>query len=93
MQRLTLLQWLQSQQQVELFDQLFVRCDPNYLRQTSPLVILSVGAAVTSSLATNVMERLTWLETVFHSIDTRVRCSFHILTTFLIYTLLGPRDS
>jgi hypothetical protein len=57
---------------VELFDNFFVRCDPSYLRQTSPLVILSVGAAVTSALETNVMERLAWLETVFYSIDTRV---------------------
>ncbi len=55
-----------------MFDNFFVRCDPSYLRQTSPLVILSVGAAVTSALETNVMERLAWLETVFYSIDTRV---------------------
>ena len=68
-------QWLQSQQQVELFDNFFVRCDPAFLQQTSPLVILSVGAALTSSLKTNVMERLAWLETVFHIIDTGVRWS------------------
>ncbi|CAD6575433.1 MAG: hypothetical protein ASARMPREDX12_005182 [Alectoria sarmentosa] len=63
--------WLQSNQQVALFDNLFVRCNPSYLGQASPLVILSVGAAVTASLATNVMERLSWLETVFHSVNPR----------------------
>ena len=68
-------QWLQSHQQVQLFDKLFVRCDPIYLRQTSPLVILSVGAAVTSSLHTNIMERLVWLESVLRFIDARVRLS------------------
>ena len=66
------LQWLQSNQQVALFDNLFIRCSPDYLENASPLVILSVGAAVTASLATNVMERLTWLEVVFRSIDPRV---------------------
>lgn len=63
--------WLQSNQQVALFDNLFVRCNPGYLGQASPLVILSVGAAVTASLATNVMERLSWLETVFRSVNPR----------------------
>ena len=65
-------QWLQSGQQIALFDNLFVRYNPGYLGQASPLVILSVGAAVTTSLATNVMERLSWLETVFRSINPRV---------------------
>lgn len=62
-------QWLQSNQQVALFDNLFVRCNPSYLRNASPLVVLSVGAAVTAALGTHVMERLAWLETVFHSIN------------------------
>ena len=65
-------QWLQSGHQVELFDQFFVRCSPAYLQHLSPLVALSVGAAVTSTLETNIMERLTWLETVFATIDPRV---------------------
>lgn len=71
-------QWLQSAHQVELFDQFFVRCRPAYLQHLSPLVALSVGAAVTSTLETNIMERLTWLETVFATIDPRV-CYFQIL--------------
>lgn len=70
--------WLQSAHQVELFDQFFVRCSPAYLQHVSPLVALSVGAAVTSRLETNIMERLTWLETVFATIDPRV-CYFQIL--------------
>ena len=65
--------WLQSGQQVALFDNLFVRCNPGYLRNASPLVVLSVGAAVTASLTSNVLARLEWLETVLGSIDPRVR--------------------
>ncbi|KAI9873158.1 MAG: hypothetical protein M1830_000760 [Pleopsidium flavum] len=63
--------WLQSTQQAELFDGFFVRCSPAYLQQLSPLIALSVGAAVTNSLETHVMERLHWLETVFATIDPR----------------------
>lgn len=65
-------QWLQSGNQVELFDEFFVRCSPAYLKHLSPLVALSVGAAVTSTLESNIMERLTWLEIVFATIDSRV---------------------
>lgn len=35
----------------------------------SPLVALSVSAAVTSSLDKNILERLMWLETVFSCIN------------------------
>jgi hypothetical protein len=35
-------------------------------------VALSVGVAVTSSLQTNVMERLAWLEVVLQTVDLRV---------------------
>ena len=55
-----------------LFDNLFVHQNPNYLRHSSPLVILSVGAAVTSSMETNVHERLIWLAAVIKAIDPKV---------------------
>ncbi|KAH7046750.1 hypothetical protein B0J12DRAFT_711689 [Macrophomina phaseolina] len=63
--------WLQSPRQTELFDNLFVRCNPAYIHNLTPLVALSVSAAVSSSLETNVPERLMWLDTVFGSIDPR----------------------
>ena len=72
-----MIQWLQSTRQVELFDRFFVRCSPAYLQQLSPLIALSVGAAVTSSLETHVVERLDWLETVFATINPRVRLRFN----------------
>jgi hypothetical protein len=63
--------WLQSSQQADLFDNLFVRLNPSYLTGLSPIVALSVGVAVTSSLETNVMERLSWLDVVLHTVDLR----------------------
>ncbi|RAL10725.1 uncharacterized protein BO97DRAFT_372043 [Aspergillus homomorphus CBS 101889] len=61
--------WLQSSQQADLFDNLFVRMNPSYLTSLSPIVALSVGVAVTSSLRTNPMERLTWLEVVLQTVN------------------------
>ncbi|KAL3466542.1 hypothetical protein BJX64DRAFT_230809 [Aspergillus heterothallicus] len=61
--------WLQSEQQAYLFDSLFVRLDPAYLNTLSPIVALSVGVAVTSSLQTNANERLSWLEVVLQTVN------------------------
>ncbi|MCJ1470571.1 hypothetical protein MMC07_009217 [Pseudocyphellaria aurata] len=63
------IQWIQSNQQAALYDNYLVRFNPSYLQQLPPLVVFSVGAAVTSSLENNVMERLAWLETVFATVD------------------------
>ncbi|EMC96266.1 hypothetical protein BAUCODRAFT_33615 [Baudoinia panamericana UAMH 10762] len=63
--------WLQSTNQANLFDNLFVRVNPQYLHQVSPLVSLSVSAAVTATLDTNIHQRLEWLGTVLSYIDLR----------------------
>ena len=65
-------QWLQSTNQAALFDNFFVKCNPEYLQQCQTLVALSVSAAVTATLETNIAERLHWLETIFAIIDTNV---------------------
>ncbi|QIX01390.1 hypothetical protein AMS68_006907 [Peltaster fructicola] len=63
------IKWLQSPQQAELFDNLFVRINPVYLRQVSPLIALSVSAAVTSSFDSTVAKRLEWLSSVLDNMD------------------------
>ncbi|KAE8351673.1 hypothetical protein BDV28DRAFT_15988 [Aspergillus coremiiformis] len=63
------IKWLQSHQQADLFDNLFITFDPSYLTTLSPIVALSVGVAVTSSLQTNVAERLQWLEVVLQTVN------------------------
>ncbi|KAI9813972.1 MAG: hypothetical protein M1827_003436 [Pycnora praestabilis] len=65
------IKWLQSTQQADLFTSFFVRCSPAYIETLSPLVALSVSAAVTSSLEGYIMERLNWLEAVFATINPR----------------------
>ncbi|KAI4725920.1 hypothetical protein E4T49_06352 [Aureobasidium sp. EXF-10728] len=63
------IQWLQSERQGELFDKLFVRINPQYLQRLSPLVSLSVSAALTSSFEQHIDERLSWLSTVLSTIN------------------------
>ena len=65
--------WLQSPRQTSLFDKFFVRFSPAYVQHLSPLVALSVSAAVSSSCETFLHERLTWLEVVLSTINTHVR--------------------
>ena len=48
-----------------------MHCRPDYVRQLTPLVALSVAAAVTATLDTHVTERLLWVDTVFSAIDTK----------------------
>ncbi|PZD34423.1 CDA1, xylanase chitin deacetylase [Pyrenophora tritici-repentis] len=63
------MQWLQSSRSSELFDAVFVRCDPSYLSQVSPLLALSTGAVVSESLERNLPERLLWLDAVLNSVN------------------------
>ncbi|KAF3483524.1 uncharacterized protein GIQ15_02848 [Arthroderma uncinatum] len=63
------IKWLQSSQQAELFTNLFVNFNPSYLATLSPLVALSVSAAVTSSMESNVMDRLNWLQQVLRTVN------------------------
>lgn len=45
---------------------------PDYLSTLSPIVALSVGVAVTTSLQTNIAERLAWLEYVLQTVNLNV---------------------
>ncbi len=66
------MQWLQSTRTSELFDSVFVRCNPAYLNQVSPLLALSTGAVVSDSLERNLPERLVWLDAVLSSVNPHV---------------------
>lgn len=68
---LTTLQWISSDRQADIFDKLFVRVNPSYLQHVSPLVALTVSAAITSSFETNAEQRLEWLSHVLNQIDVR----------------------
>ncbi|KAJ5619623.1 hypothetical protein N7510_003607 [Penicillium lagena] len=65
------IKWLQSSQQADLFDNFFVHVPPSYLARLSPIMTLSVGVAVTTSLQSNIPQRLSWLEAVLQTVDAR----------------------
>lgn len=66
------MQWLQSSRTTEIFDQVFVRCNPAYLRQVSPLLALSTGAVVSDALDRSLPERLVWLDAVVTTVNPNV---------------------
>ena len=74
------MQWLQSPRTDELFDAIFVRCNPNYLQQVSPLLVLSTGAVVSEPLDRNLEQRLAWLDAVLQSVNPHVSLPTHATT-------------
>lgn len=74
-------QWIHSSQQADIFDNFFVRVNPAYLTQLSAIVLLSVAVAVTTSLETNVSQRLVWLGVVLNNVNSRVG---FVLAHFLV---------
>lgn len=85
------MQWLQSPRSAALFDEVFVRYDPAYLAQVSPLLALSTGAVVSESLGRNLPERLMWLNAVFISVNPNVSASL-LLTSFPELTFYQDAD-
>lgn len=69
------IKWMHSARKIELFDEVFVHINPAYLEEMSALIILSVSAAVTDSLDTNILQRLAWLEVGLHIINPAVSSS------------------
>lgn len=68
--------WLQSNQQSELFDRLFIRFTPEYLEtDVSPLIAFSIAVTIGNSLNTNIAQRLEWILAAFNAVDLTVRAS------------------
>lgn len=67
------IKWLQSTQQIELFDKLFIQYTPEYLAtDVSPLIAFSIAVTIGSSLNTNTARRLEWIAAAFNAVDLSV---------------------
>ncbi|KAJ5092725.1 hypothetical protein N7456_008586 [Penicillium angulare] len=66
-----IIKWLQSEHQAEMFDHFFCRLDPSFLARLQPIIMLSVGVAVTTSLENNLQQRFHWLHVVLNGFDPR----------------------
>lgn len=87
---LIILQWLQSNEKDSIFDNYLARLNPGFIQHLSPLITLSVGAAVTNTLDSSVMERLAWLEIVFANIDPRVSRASPFALVVLVHDPFHP---
>ena len=85
--------WLQSKYQTEIFDEYYVRYDPQFLHGCSSLVALSVIAALTISLVNNIPQRLHWLEVILEFIDPAVSPAYGVLFVHMLMVDLGCRYS
>jgi hypothetical protein len=87
------MKWLQSSQQADLFDHVFIHLRPEYLTRLSGMLMLSVGVAVSSSLQTSVAQRLNWINVIFNNMNLAV-CSYFLsqgtLTSHLRNTFQDP---
>ncbi|KAF2672062.1 hypothetical protein BT63DRAFT_411374 [Microthyrium microscopicum] len=62
-------QWLHSNRQGLIFDQIFLYLGPQSMENAGLLVILSITAAVSFTLATNLKDRLDWLDYALNVLD------------------------
>jgi len=70
------IKWLQSTQQNELFDNLFIHYTPEYLAtDVSPLIAFSIAVTIGGSLNTNTARRLEWIASAFNAVDLQVSLS------------------
>ncbi|KAI9718852.1 MAG: hypothetical protein M1828_006541 [Chrysothrix sp. TS-e1954] len=63
------IKWLQSSRQAELFDKLFAKYSPTYMRELSQMVVLSTVAAASTSFEDHLGQRLAYLEMAMSCID------------------------
>lgn len=59
------IQWLQTNREQEFFRKYFSKFNPEFIRDLSPLLLLSLGATITIETNDNLLrERVTWLEVI-----------------------------
>jgi hypothetical protein len=59
------IQWLQTRREQEFFANYFSKFNPDFIRNLTPLLLLSLGATISLELTDDfLMQRISWLETV-----------------------------
>jgi hypothetical protein len=62
------IQWLQTRREQEFFQNFFSRYNPDFIRELSPLLLLSLGATITLEMNDELLpQRVAWLETILGS--------------------------
>jgi hypothetical protein len=59
------IQWLQTQREQEFFKKYFCQYNPDFIRELSPLLLLSLGATVSIEFEDEfIHQRIAWMETI-----------------------------
>jgi len=67
------IKWLQTKREQEFFTTYFVKFTPDFLRELTPLLLLSLGATVSVKLDDELMnQRIAWMEAILASFQTHV---------------------
>jgi len=62
------IQWLQTQREQEFFKKYFCQYNPDFIRDLSPLLLLSLGATVSMDFEDELIhQRIAWMETIIAS--------------------------
>ncbi|XMA10411.1 hypothetical protein WAI453_003202 [Rhynchosporium graminicola] len=70
------IQWLQTQQEQKFFRRYFVKYNPDFVQDLSPLLLLSLGATISMELTDGLLpQRCTWLEAVILAFQALVSSS------------------
>ena len=71
-----IIRWLQTGHEQEVFENYFAAFNPEFVRNLSPLLLLSLGATITVDFeGKHLMERIAWLETILSAFQGHVTSS------------------
>lgn len=71
------IQWLQTRREQELFINYFSKYSPDFIRELSPLLLLSLGATITVAFEGDfnhelIIQRIAWLETILATFQAHI---------------------
>jgi len=67
------IKWLQTRREQEFFTTYFAKFSPDFVRELTPLLLLSLGATVSVQLDDELMnQRITWMEAILAAFQTHV---------------------
>ena len=69
---LAVISWLQTKREQEFFRRYFIQYKPTFVQNLSPLLLLSLGASITSDFSDMLNDRLNWIETIVESVSSRI---------------------
>jgi hypothetical protein len=75
------IQWLQTQREQEFFRRYFSKWDPDFVRELTPLLLLSLGATISYEFEDDYIEpRMAWMEKILAAFQVHVNAGTCVST-------------